>query len=74
MWAWVNKHPWLSLFLVLALMVAIIVAINSGIRHASCAIYGNQTERDTRYSMFVGCMVKTSNGWVPRHELRSAAE
>ncbi|MFK0090851.1 hypothetical protein ACIQUS_26630 [Pseudomonas sp. NPDC090755] len=37
----------------------------------SCSWYGYQTERTTRYAAFVGCMVQTSNGWVPRSELRT---
>ncbi|WP_457253466.1 hypothetical protein [Pseudomonas juntendi] len=36
-----------------------------------CAWYGHQTERETRYAAFVGCMVKTHKGWVPRAELRT---
>ena len=35
-----------------------------------CAWYGYQTERDTRYAAFVGCMVKVSGNWYPKHELR----
>lgn len=37
----------------------------------TCAWYGHQTERETRYAAFVGCMVKTHTGWVPRNELRT---
>ena len=36
-----------------------------------CAWYGYQTNRDTRYAAFVGCMVKKNEHWVPRSELRS---
>jgi hypothetical protein len=35
-----------------------------------CAWYGYQTERDTRYAAFVGCMVKVGDNWFPKHELR----
>lgn len=72
--AWFGKNPGKTLVLILVLMVVFIVAINAGIRRSACAWYGSQTERETRYSAFVGCMVKTQHGWVPRHELRSAAE
>lgn len=36
----------------------------------TCSWYGYQTDRDTRYAAFVGCMVKVNNAWVPRNELR----
>jgi hypothetical protein len=36
----------------------------------SCSWYGYQTERNTRYAAFVGCMVKVNDGWIPRKELR----
>ena len=36
----------------------------------SCSIYGYQTDRETRYAAFVGCMVRIKGSWVPRHELR----
>ncbi|WP_016711308.1 hypothetical protein [Pseudomonas monteilii] len=44
---------------------------NAAIHRVSCAWYGYQTERDTRYAAFVGCMVKMPNGWVPRAEIRT---
>ena len=34
------------------------------------AYYSHQTERETRFAPFLGCMVKTKTGWVPRNELR----
>ena len=53
---------------------AVIIALallNSGARRASCAYYGWQLDRETRYVAFVGCTVHTTyNGWVPRNELR----
>ena len=35
-----------------------------------CSWYGYQTARDTRYAAFVGCMIQTPAGWIPRTELR----
>lgn len=35
-----------------------------------CSWYGYQTDRDTRYAAFVGCMVKVQGSWIPRNELR----
>lgn len=36
----------------------------------SCSWYGYQTERDTRYAAFIGCMVEVDGKWFPRSELR----
>lgn len=35
-----------------------------------CAWYGYETSRTTRFSPFIGCMIQTPAGWVPRNELR----
>ena len=37
-----------------------------------CKIYGWQTERETKYATFVGCMVELNGKWYPRNELRIA--
>ncbi|OHS09317.1 hypothetical protein HMPREF3289_01225 [Pseudomonas sp. HMSC75E02] len=36
----------------------------------SCSWYGYQTNRDTRYAAFIGCMVRVDQQWIPRSELR----
>lgn len=36
----------------------------------NCSWYGNQTDRDTRYASFIGCMVRVNDAWIPRNELR----
>ncbi len=36
----------------------------------SCSWYGYQTNRDTRYAAFIGCMVRVDQQWIPRNELR----
>ena len=35
-----------------------------------CSWYGYETSRTTRFSPFLGCMIQTPAGWVPRSELR----
>jgi len=35
-----------------------------------CSWYGHETGRETSYSMFLGCMVKINDKYVPRSELR----
>lgn len=53
------------------LLAGLFWLVMRGFDWATCAWYGQQTERDTRYAAFVGCMVKTTGGWVPRSELRT---
>lgn len=36
----------------------------------ACSWYGYQTNRDTRYAAFIGCLVRVDTQWVPRSELR----
>lgn len=55
-------------------LVALIPVVNGAFNRAVCSWYGHQTERDTRYAAFVGCMVKVDDHWVPRSELRTASE
>jgi hypothetical protein len=56
--------------LVGAFLLAIGV-INFGFNWTVCKIYGYQTEREVKYSGFVGCMIKTPAGWIPRNEIRT---
>ena len=37
---------------------------------ATCSYYGVQTDRETRYAAFVGCMVLVDGAWFPRNEIR----
>lgn len=48
------------------------LAVTAFVHWGSCQWYGYQTERQTKFAPYVGCMVKTSSGWVPRTELRTA--
>jgi hypothetical protein len=45
--------------------------LNSAVNRTQCWYYGYSLERDTQYRPFIGCTVKTANGWVPRGELRT---
>lgn len=54
----------------LAVVVVVVVAVRVATYYGSCAWYGYQTDRETRYAAFVGCMVQVENRWVPRNELR----
>ncbi|UXH41218.1 MULTISPECIES: hypothetical protein [Pseudomonas] len=64
-----RKHLGLGAIAGLALTgLAITAAVNWG----SCQWYGYQTERQTKFAPYVGCMVKSRAGWVPRNELRTA--
>jgi hypothetical protein len=61
---------WLKLFGILAVPVLGVMLIMSVWNVGTCKIYGAQTDRETKYGAFVGCMVKVNNQWVPRNELR----
>lgn len=50
--------------------VLVAVGISAAASRGACAYYGYQTDRDTRYAAFVGCMVKVDAAWIPRNELR----
>lgn len=56
---------------VLGSLLLSIVLVNAAINWGACAWYGYQTDRDTRFALGVGCMVKTRDHWVPRNELRT---
>lgn len=52
-------------------VIAVGLSINSVASRGMCSYYGYQTDRDTKYAAFVGCMVKVSGSWVLRSELRA---
>lgn len=57
-------------WLVLAItIVVVVIAIKNW---SSCAWYGYQTDRTTRYAYGVGCLVEMPTGWTPRAEIRTA--
>ena len=47
------------------------MAVTAALNWGSCQWYGYQTERQVKFAPYVGCMVKTTAGWVPRSELRT---
>lgn len=63
----------IALMWAICLIFALVVwLIERGLAWGQCAWYGYQTERETRYAAFVGCMVQIDNKWYPRNELRIA--
>ncbi|MNG11525.1 hypothetical protein D3C84_950730 [compost metagenome] len=52
-------------------LFALGLLINSLANRGTCHYYGYQTDRETKYAAFVGCMVKFSGNWVLRSELRA---
>lgn len=57
--------------IIFVVIFALGLLINSLINRGSCSYYGYQTDRETKYAAFVGCMVKVSGNWVLRSELRA---
>jgi hypothetical protein len=57
------------LLILLALIVGGMLLSNVASR-ATCSYYGVQTDRETRYAAFVGCMVLVDGAWYPRDEIR----
>lgn len=55
-----------------ALLAALLLIwiVGRFIAWGSCSWYGYQTDRETRYAAFVGCMVQINGAWFPRSELR----
>ena len=58
------------MLIVLMLLIVATAILSAVIHRGACAYYGYQTDRDTRYAAFVGCMVSVNGSWVPREELR----
>ena len=57
--------------LITAAVVTVVYVIGASlVNRGLCSYYGFQTDRHVRYAAFVGCMVQTPAGWVPRSELR----
>lgn len=69
--AWARRNPGISALLIMIVFLLGLLILSSILNRASCAWYGYQTERDTRYAAFVGCMVQMHDAWVPRSEIRT---
>ncbi len=65
-----RRKKLVAIALVIAAAFLVSVAIGRAIAWGTCSWYGNQTERETRYAAFIGCMVKVDQQWIPRNELR----
>lgn len=65
---------WVKASLIVIGFFLAVTAIGWGWGAAGCAWYGYQTERDVKYSGTIGCMVKASDGWVPRTEIRTTLD
>ncbi|WP_256591240.1 hypothetical protein [Pseudomonas sp. HMWF006] len=57
--------------IILGVLLVAGLLISSIIKRGVCSYYGYQTDRETKYAPFVGCMVKASGNWVLRSELRA---
>ncbi|CAD5376747.1 conserved hypothetical protein [Pseudomonas sp. OF001] len=73
--AWIGRLPkriGLFRFFLLFAGLVMLAGLLGGyaIGRIDCAIYGYQTERETRLAAFAGCLVRVDDGWVPRGELR----
>lgn len=69
--AWARRNPGISVLLIMIVFILGLLILSSILNRTSCAWYGYQTERDTRYAAFVGCMVQMHDAWVPRSEIRT---
>ncbi|MEE1918450.1 hypothetical protein V0R52_18835 [Pseudomonas asiatica] len=65
-----RANPGKAVLLIAAVSLAFL-AVSAAFNWGSCQWYGYQTERQTKFAPYVGCMVKTASGWVPRNELRT---
>ena len=63
------KYATKVLLILLALIVGCMLLSNVASR-TTCSYYGFQTDRETRYAAFVGCMVLVDGAWFPRNEIR----
>ena len=45
------------------------IVLNAVSSRIACSYYGSQTEQETRYVAFYGCMVKTAGIWTPIKKL-----
>lgn len=60
-----------KVLLILLVLIVGCMLLSSLASRATCSYYGFQTDRETRYAAFVGCMVKIDDAWLPRNEIRS---
>lgn len=56
--------------MIVVFAVLLIAVFRMGFNWSMCSWYGHETNRETRYSAFLGCMVQIDTRWIPRNELR----
>jgi len=61
----------LKLKIWIGVAVGVALAASAASNWTTCAWYGYQTDRTTRYALGVGCLVKMPTGWTPRAEIRT---
>lgn len=66
------KRTQIVLWVIVAAIALSVMILSRLVSWGQCSWYGYQTERETRYAAFVGCMVQIDNKWYPRNELRVA--
>ena len=59
-----------KVLLILLTLIVGCMLLRSLASRATCSYYGVQTDRETRYAAFVGCMVLVDGAWFPRNEIR----
>ncbi|PMZ74894.1 hypothetical protein C1X65_14960 [Pseudomonas sp. FW305-70] len=62
--------PATKVLLTLLALIAGGMLLSNLASRATCSYYGVQTDRETRYAAFVGCMVQVDGAWFPRNEIR----
>jgi hypothetical protein len=68
--AWLRANPLRGVLVVMIVFLGVLWIVSRLVSWGSCSWYGYQTERDTRYAAFIGCMVEVDGKWYPRNELR----
>lgn len=63
-------QPFRTACLLMALATLLVWMALRVMAWGQCSWYGYETSRTTRYSPFIGCMIQTPAGWIPRAELR----
>ena len=62
---------WRLLTGIILSMLLVLVLARFAVGWVQCSWYSYETSREARYSPFLGCLVQTPTGWVPRNEMRS---
>ena len=66
----VDRRKFIRVCLIATAVALLVWLVGRVFAWGSCSWYGYQTNRDTRYAAFIGCMVRVDERWIPRNELR----